>query len=465
LDLIEIQRKSSKIGKPMNPRIFREYDIRGLVDQDLTVEGARLIGQSLATYLSRQGKRRVVVGRDGRLSSPRFRDPLVQGMAAGGMEVMDIGVCPTPVFYFSLFHLNRDGGAMITGSHNPPEFNGFKVCSGKETLHGEQIQDLRRIIESESFIHGQGLVSQQEIIPAYQRYVLGNIRLQRKIRVVIDSGNGTAGLVAPKILRELGCEVIDLYTEVDGRFPNHHPDPTIPEYMRALIAKVKETGAEVGIGYDGDADRIGAVDHLGNIIWGDQLMILFSRQVLKHHPGAAIVSEVKCSQILFDDIAKNGGRGIMGRAGHSLLKKQMKEEKALLGGEMSGHIFFADRYFGYDDAIYASCRLLEIISQTERRIPDLLSDVPKTYNTPEIRVDCPDDKKFLIAEKVKESFRKEYPVVDVDGVRVLFPDGWGLVRASNTQPILVLRFEARTPERLQEIRSLVEKKVEELSKG
>jgi len=466
LDLVEIQKKSSKLTpkKPMNPRIFREYDIRGLVDQDLTVEGARLIGQGLATYLSRQGKRRVVVGRDGRLSSPRFRDPLVQGMVAGGMEVMDIGVCPTPVFYFSIFHLNRDGGAMITGSHNPPEFNGFKVCSGKDTLHGEQIQDLRRIIESQNFFRGEGSVSQQEVIPAYRQFLGQNIWLQRKIKVVIDSGNGTAGLVAPGILRDLGCEVIDLYTEVDGRFPNHHPDPTIPEYMQALIAKVKETGAEVGIGYDGDADRIGAVDHLGNIIWGDQLMILFSRQVLRNHPGATIVSEVKCSQNLYDDITRNGGRGIMGRAGHSLLKKQMKEEKALLGGEMSGHIFFADRYFGYDDAIYASCRLLEIISQTERRIPDLLSDVPKTYSTPEIRVDCPDDKKFSITEKVKESFRKEYPVVDIDGVRVIFPDGWGLVRASNTQPILVLRFEARTLKRLEEICALVEKKVVELSK-
>ncbi|NWF56055.1 MAG: phosphomannomutase/phosphoglucomutase [Syntrophaceae bacterium] len=448
----------------MNPRIFREYDIRGVVDQDLTVEVARLIGRGLATYLSRQGKRSVSVGRDGRLSSPRLCAPLIQGMAEGGMEVVDLGVCPTPVFYFSLFHLNRDGGAMITGSHNPPEFNGFKVCSGKDTLYGEQIQDLRRIIESQNFIRGQGSISRREIIPAYRQYLAQNIKLQRKIKVVIDSGNGTAGLVAPELLRDLGCEVIDLYSEVDGRFPHHHPDPTIPEYMEALIAKVKETGAEVGIGYDGDADRIGAVDHLGNIIWGDQLMILFSRQVLRNHPGATIVSEVKCSQNLYDDIAKRGGRAIMGRAGHSLLKKQMKEEKALLGGEMSGHIFFADRYFGYDDAIYASCRLVEILSQTETRIPDLLSDVPRTCNTPEIRVDCPEDKKFSIAEKVKESFRKEYPIVDVDGVRVIFPDGWGLVRASNTQPILVLRFEARTPERLQEIRNLVEERVEKLSK-
>jgi phosphomannomutase/phosphoglucomutase len=447
----------------MNPRIFREYDIRGLVDQDLTDETVWLIGRGLATYLFRQGKVRVVVGRDGRLSSPRLRDSLVQGMVTGGLEVVDIGLCPTPVFYFSLFHLDREGGAMITGSHNPPEFNGFKVCSGKETLYGDQVQELRRVIESRNFTEGRGSVSYREVIPDYREHLLENIRLERKIKVVMDSGNGTAGLVAPKILRDLGCEVVDLYSEVDGRFPHHHPDPTIPEYLKDLVAKVRETGAEVGFGYDGDADRIGAVDHRGDIIWGDQLMILFSRQVLQTHPGATIVSEVKCSQNLFDDISKNGGRAVMGQAGHSLLKKQMKEEKALLGGEMSGHIFFADRYFGYDDAIYASCRLLEILSQTDKRIPELLADVPKAYNTPEIRVDCPDDRKFSIAEKVKESFRREYPVVDVDGVRVLFPDGWGLVRASNTQPVLVLRFEARTPERLQEIRTLVEKRVKEAS--
>jgi phosphomannomutase/phosphoglucomutase len=352
---------------------------------------------------------------------------------------------------------------MITGSHNPPEFNGFKVSSGKDTLYGDQIQEIRRIIESRNFTEGQGSVSPLPILPAYHKFLLGNIRIDRKVKVVIDSGNGTAGLVAPQIIRDLGCEVIDLYSEVDGRFPNHHPDPTIPEYMQDLIAKVRETGAEVGIGYDGDADRIGAVDHLGNIIWGDQLMILFSREVLRRHPGATIISEVKCSQNLYDDIAKNGGRSVMGRVGHSLLKKRMKEEKALLGGEMSGHMVFADRYFGYDDAIYASCRLLEIISQTGRRIPDLLSDVPKTYHTPEIRVDCPDDRKFSLVERVKESFRGEYPIVDVDGVRVLFPDGWGLVRASNTQPVLVLRFEARSPERLREIRTLTEKRVADLS--
>jgi phosphomannomutase/phosphoglucomutase len=385
-------------------------------------------------------------------------------MISGGLDVADIGVCPTPVFYFSLFHLEREGGVMITGSHNPPEFNGFKVCVGKEALYGEEIQNLRRLAEARRFVDGQGSVSFQELIPAYQNFILRNITLKRKPKVVVDSGNGTAGAVAPQILRVLGCQVEELYSKVDGRFPNHFPDPTIPGNMQDLIAKVKETGAEVGIAYDGDADRIGVVDHLGNIIWGDQLMILFARDVLRNHPGATIISEAKCSQVLYDEIAKHGGRGIMWRTGHSLLKHKMKEEKALLGGEMSGHIFFADRYFGYDDAIYASCRLLEILSQSEERIPELLSDIPKIFTTPEIRVECPDDQKFTLVERVKESFRKEYPIVDVDGVRVLFPDGWGLVRASNTQPVLVLRFEARSPERLKEIRRLIENRVTELSK-
>jgi phosphomannomutase/phosphoglucomutase len=443
----------------MNPGIFREYDIRGIVDQDLKDESVLILGRAFYTYLSGKGKQKVVVGRDGRLSSPRFRESLVQGMVSGGLDVVDIGVCPTPVFYFSLFHLDREGGIMITGSHNPPEFNGFKVCVGKEALFGEEIQNLRRVAEAGKFAGGKGSVSYQKLIPAYQDFILRNISLGRKPKVVVDSGNGTAGAVAPQILRSLGCQVEELYSEVDGRFPNHFPDPTIPNNMQDLIGKVKETGAEVGIAYDGDADRIGVADHLGNIIWGDQLMILFARDVLRNHPGATIISEAKCSQVLYDEITKLGGRGIMWRTGHSLLKSKMKEEKALLGGEMSGHIFFADRYLGYDDAIYASCRLLEIISRSQKRIPELLADIPKTFTTPEIRVDCPDDQKFALVERVKESFRKEYPIVDVDGVRILFPDGWGLVRASNTQPVLVLRFEARSAARLGEIRALVEKRV------
>lgn len=449
----------------MNPMIFREYDIRGIVDTDLTDEIVRLIGLSFATYVTRRGKKRVAVGRDGRKSSPRFRHPLVQGMVAGGLEVIDIGVCPTPVFYFSLYDFERDGGIMITGSHNPPEFNGLKVCVGKDTLFGEEIQNIRKILECGKYAEGPGSVFSAQVIPDYQDFILKNIHIKRKIKVVVDSGNGTAGLVAPKILRGLGCEVIELFSEVDGNFPNHHPDPTIPAYLKDLIAKVKETGAEVGIGYDGDADRIGAVDHLGNIVWGDQLMILFSRDLLSRKPGATILSDVKCSQNLYDDIARHGGRGIMSRTGHSLLRNKMKEENALLAGEMSGHIFFADGYFGFDDAIYASCRLLEILSQNEKSIPELLSDVPKTFTTPEIRVDCPDDRKFKLVERVRESFREEYPMVDIDGARILFPDGWGLIRASNTQPVLVLRFEARTPDRLIEIRSLVEERVKELSRA
>lgn len=448
----------------MNPQIFREYDIRGVVEKDLSPEVVKKLGQGYATYLSRFRKKKIVVGRDGRLSSPSLRDSLIQGLLAGGMEIIDIGVCPTPVFYFSLFHFDQEGGIMITGSHNPPEFNGFKVCVGKETIYGEEIQNLRRIIEEGNFVQGSGTITYKEIIPTYQDYLWQNIRLQRKIKIVIDSGNGTAGAVAPKIFRSLGCEVEELYSEIDGRFPNHHPDPTIPENMKDLITKVKETGAEVGFGYDGDADRIGVVDHLGNIIWGDQLLILFARDILKKNPGATIISEVKCSQNLYEDIARHGGRGIMWKAGHSLLKSKMKAEKALLGGEMSGHIFFADRYFGYDDAIYASGRLLEILSQTEKRIPELFSDLPKTYSTPEIRVDCPDEIKFNLVEKVRDSFRQEYPIVDVDGVRIIFPDGWGLVRASNTQPVLVLRFEARSPERLKEIRALVENRVSQISR-
>jgi len=449
----------------MNPRIFREYDIRGVVDQDLMDESVLLLARAFSTYLSSMGMRRVVVGRDGRLSSPRFREPLVQGMISGGLEVVDIGICPTPVFYFSLFHLDREGGIMITGSHNPPEFNGFKVCVGKEALYGEEIQNLRRLAEARNFVDGKGSVSYQKLIPSYQDFIIRNIRLKRKLKVVVDSGNGTAGAVAPQILRALGCQVEELYSEMDGQFPNHFPDPTIPGNMKDLIAKVKQTGAEVGIAYDGDADRIGVADPLGNIIWGDQLMILFARDVLRNHPGATIISEAKCSQVLYDEITKLGGRGIMWRTGHSLLKSKMKEERALLGGEMSGHIFFADRYFGYDDAIYASCRLLEILSQSEWRIPELLGDIPKTFTTPEIRVECPDDQKFALVERVKESFRKEYPIVDVDGVRVLFPDGWGLVRASNTQPVLVLRFEARSAARLEEIRELVEKRVADFAAG
>jgi phosphomannomutase/phosphoglucomutase len=409
--------------------------------------------------MAQLGHKELVVGRDGRLSSKAFEDALIEGLISTGCNVVSIDLCPTPVYYFSIFHLDKDGGMMVTGSHNPPEFNGFKVSVGRSTIFGEEIQNLRQLIEKGQFVAGKGTLSKEEIIHPYQNYIKKNIHTEKRMRVVIDAGNGTAGILAGQLLRDLGCEVEELYCEVDGRFPNHFPDPTLPGNLKDLIDRVKKVQADVGIGYDGDADRIGVVDDQGNIIWGDQLMILFSREILKYKKGASFVAEVKCSQNLFDDIEKHGGKAIMWRTGHSLIKEKMKEEKAALGGEMSGHIFFADRYFGYDDAIYASCRLIELLSKTDEKLSTLLSDVPKTYITPEIRVDCPDDVKFRVVEHVKEALKKDYSVIDVDGVRVKFEDGWGLVRASNTQPALVLRFEALSQSRLNDIRHLVEEKV------
>jgi phosphomannomutase/phosphoglucomutase len=445
----------------INPQIYREYDIRGVVDRDLTPEIVRRLGQGFGTYMASRGHFKLVVGRDGRLSSKTFRKALVEGLISTGREIVDIGLCPTPVYYFSIFHLDREGGMMVTGSHNPPEFNGFKVSVGRSTIFGEEIQKLGQLIDKGKFITGKGKVLGKEIVRPYQDYIKKDIKLERKMRVVIDAGNGTAGVVAGPLLRDLGCEVEDLFCEIDGRFPNHFPDPTIPGNLKNLTDRVKKLRADVGIGYDGDADRIGVVDDHGNIIWGDQLMILFSREILNEKKGATFVAEVKCSQNLFDDIEKHGGRVIMWKTGHSLIKEKMKEEKALLGGEMSGHIFFADRYFGYDDAIYASCRLIELLSKTDKKLSQLLDDVPKTQITPEIRVDCPDEIKFKVVERVKEDLKKDHPIIDVDGVRVRFEDGWGLVRASNTQPVLVLRFEAITEKRLEQIRKLVEDKVQE----
>ncbi|HMK77781.1 MAG TPA: phosphomannomutase/phosphoglucomutase [Thermodesulfobacteriota bacterium] len=445
----------------INPQIFREYDIRGVVNKDLTPAIVRRLGQGFGTHMAQLDRRDLVVGRDGRLSSEVFEEALIEGLLSAGCNVVNIGLCPTPIYYFSIFHLDKDGGMMVTGSHNPPEFNGFKVSVGKTTIFGEEIQNLRRLIEKREFLAGKGKLSEEETVQPYREYVKKNVHTKKKLKVVIDAGNGTAGVVAGPLLRDLGCELEELYCEVDGRFPNHFPDPTIPKNLEVLIDRVKKTRADVGIGYDGDADRIGVVDDQGNIIWGDQLMILFSREILKDKKEATFVAEVKCSQNLFNDIEKHGGKAIMYRTGHSLIEEKIREEKAALGGEMSGHIFFADRYFGYDDAIYASCRLIELLSKTDKKLSQLLSDVPKTFITPEIRVDCADEIKFKVVETVKEALRRDYPVIDVDGVRVKFEDGWGLVRASNTQPALVLRFEALTQNRLNEIKEFVEKKVQE----
>jgi phosphomannomutase/phosphoglucomutase len=446
----------------MNPEIFREYDIRGVVDKDLTQQDVVLIGKAFGTYLQGENRSKVAVGRDCRLSSEKYRDLVIEGLLATGCDVVDIGVCPTPVLYFSIRQLKKEGGVMVTASHNPSEYNGFKLCSGYDTLFGEQIQKLRRIIEGGTFAEGSGTAETADVVTPYQEFIQENINLARPLRAGIDAGNGTAGVVAVPIIRNLGCEVFDLYCDMDGNFPNHEPDPTVVKNMQDLIGLVREKGLDVGIGYDGDGDRVGIIDDKGDIIWGDQLMIMYARDILSRKPGATFISEVKCSQTLYQDIEKHGGRAIMWKTGHSLIKQKMKEVKAELAGEMSGHMFFADRYFGYDDAIYASCRLLEILAATGKSITELLHDVPKTFTTPEIRVPCPDDTKFQVVRDVTEYFRQRYNIIDIDGVRILFEDGWGLVRASNTQPVLVLRFEALSQTRLSEMQSLVESVLTEI---
>ncbi len=442
--------------------IFRQYDIRGTYPDELNESTVKVLGKAIGTYYRKKGAKRIALGRDCRLSSPDLSKWLQEGLLSTGIDVIRLGVVPTPVVYFSTYRMDIDGAIQITGSHNPPEFNGFKICLGKETIYGDEIQEIRRICEKEEFFEGEGSVEEREIIQEYIDYVVKNIKVgPYKKRVVVDGGNGTACEPASEIYRRLGFDVIPIYCEPDGRFPNHHPDPTIPEYLKDLIKKVKEEGADLGIAFDGDGDRIGVVDHEGNIIWGDQLLILFSRELLKEHKGGKIIGEVKCSQLLYDEIEKLGGVPIMWKTGHSLIKSKLKEEGALLAGEMSGHLFFAERYFGYDDAIYAGARLLEILSHKKESIKELLSDLPKMLNTPEIRIDCPDERKFKIVSEISEEFKKEgMKVIDVDGARVIFDDGWGLLRASNTQPVLVLRFEAKTEEALEKIRKIFKEKLE-----
>jgi phosphomannomutase/phosphoglucomutase len=447
----------------LSSTIFREYDVRGLVDQDLTEEAVSLVGKALGTQIRAAGGRRAAVGRDARLSGPRFFRAVTQALTSTGVDVLDLGVVPTPLTYFAAHTAGVDGFCMITGSHNPPEYNGLKVGVGTATFHGEGIQELRRIALAGGWPEGHGTVTPYDVVTPYLRHVREILRLgPRRLKVVVDAGNGTGGVIAVPLFESLGVEVVPLFVEMDGTFPNHHADPTVEENLEALKAKVVETGADVGIAYDGDADRVGAVDERGHVLWGDQLMILFSRALLAERPGAAVVAEVKCSMTLYDDIAARGGRAIMAKAGHSIIKARMKEEGALLGGEMSGHVFFGDRWFGFDDAVYASGRLLELLSRGPAPLSSLLADVPATASTPELRTPCPEDRKFEVVRRAQEWFASRYETVTVDGVRVVFPDGWGLVRASNTQPLLVLRFEARTKARLDEIRALVEGKVQEL---
>ncbi|MCX7973004.1 MAG: phosphomannomutase/phosphoglucomutase [Candidatus Aminicenantes bacterium] len=445
----------------VNPQIFREYDIRGKVAQDLTANFAEILGRACGTYFQEHGCREVAVGRDCRLSSPELAAWLIRGLLSTGCNVEDIGVVPTPVLYFNVFKRKKEAAIMITGSHNPPDQNGFKIMLGEETLYGPRIQELYRLVKEERFVQNKpGEVIQYDVIPEYIDFIINNIKLKKPLKIVLDAGNGTAGVVAGPIFKKLGCEVIELYCEMDGRFPHHHPDPTLPEALKELIDKVLMTGADFGVGYDGDGDRLGVVDDKGKIIWGDQLLILYAKDLLPKNPGAAIISEVKASKVLYSEIERLGGRPIMWKTGHSLIKKKLREEGALLAGEMSGHIFFADRYFGFDDAIYASCRLAEIVAQSDQKLSSLLAYLPPTYYTPEIRLYASDEVKFKIVDELKKELSPLYPLIDLDGVRVIFPQGWALVRASNTQAVLVLRFEADTPEALEKIQQEIKSKLE-----
>jgi phosphomannomutase/phosphoglucomutase len=389
-----------------------------------------------------------------------LRDALMRGLKGSGCDVIDLGVVPTPVLYYSVFHLKTDGAVMITGSHNPPEFNGFKTVCGESTIHGAAIQEIRRMIETGDLDAGEGSETTADVVTPYVAEVSAQFHFRRRIRVVFDAGNGTGGVVMHRILQSLNVDATEMFFEMDGRFPNHHPDPTVPANLQALIEKVRESKADLGIAFDGDTDRIGAVDDAGTIIWGDQLMIIYGREILTRKPGATFIGEVKCSQLMYDDLKARGGNPIMWKTGHSLIKAKMKETHAELAGEMSGHIFFADRWYGFDDALYSACRLMEIVADSGQPLSHQLADLPATVVTPEIRFDCPDDLKFAVVAEAVAVLRARHKTEDVDGVRVLFPHGWGLVRASNTQPILVMRFEATTQELLEQYRREIEEVVE-----
>jgi phosphomannomutase/phosphoglucomutase len=443
------------MSEAANPQIFREYDIRGLHERDLGDGVVRDIGRAFGTFLRRRGLSTVAVGRDFRTSSPRLQAALTEGLRAAGAHVTWVGEVPTPGLYFSIAHLGTDGGVQVTGSHNPIEYNGLKLCQGVQAVHGAEIRHLLDLIRRRDFESGEGRLGEQPTLGAYADMLVSKVRPARSLKVVLDAGNGSAGPVAPGVFRRLDQNVVALYCEPDGTYPNHTPDPTVEQNLADLIGAVREGGADLGFAYDGDADRIGAVDGRGRILWGDQILALLARDVVAQLPGAPIVFDVKCSQGLEEDIRAHGGTPVMWKTGHSLMKAKMKEIQAPLAGELSGHIFFAHDYFGFDDAIYASLKLLEIVTRSGRTLAELLDSVPQYVATPEIRLETTEEDKFEIVEHVRAVFREKHDVVDIDGVRVRFPDGWALVRASNTQPVLVARFEARTAERLAAIRDEV----------
>ena len=446
----------------LKPTIFREYDIRGIADLEMLSPDVVNLGRAIGTYMRRHSGPRVSLGRDVRLSGTRLHAALLEGLVDSGCEVTDIGVVPTPVLYYSVHHLHTDAGVMITGSHNPAEYNGFKMMTSTKSVFGEAIQEIQQILVNHDFLTGEGSVNHADAVTPYVDEVAAQFsKLSRKVKVVIDAGNGTGGPVMQRILDQINVDATPLFFEPDGHFPNHHPDPTVLENLEHLAHAVRENKAELGIAFDGDTDRIGAVDEHGAVVYGDFLLLIYAREILTRKPGSTFIGEVKCSQVMYDELEKLGGRPIMYKTGHSLIKTKMKAEHAELAGEMSGHMFFADRYYGFDDAMYAACRLLEIVADSGKPLSAQVAGLPKTVSTPELRIDCPDEEKFDVVARLALRYKATHNVVDVDGVRVLFDKGWGLVRASNTQPVLVMRFEATDDVSLNAYRQEMEQAVSE----
>ena len=440
----------------LNPYVFRQYDIRGVVDEDLNEDFATRLGLAFGTYALKNGENKVVVGCDNRTSSPSFKRAVINGLLSTGCDVVDIGTVVTPIFYFARVHYDINPGIMVTASHNPAQFNGFKVAFGPGTIYGDEIQSLREMMEKGDFNSGKGNVISKDPIEDYTNMVLSKIIISKRLRVGIDCGNGTASFFAEKLFSRLGVNVYPIYCISDPSFPNHFPDPVKPENLTDLRELVLKEKLDLGIGFDGDGDRIGVVDDKGNIIYGDMLMILYWREIMPKFPGATAIVEVKCSEALVDEIKKLGGKPMFYKTGHSLIKAKMREIGAVFTGEMSGHMFFADEYYGFDDAFYAAARLLRILSNTDKKLSELLSDVPKYFSTPELRVACPDEEKFDKVRAVKQYFEGKYPIIDVDGARVIFPDGWGLVRSSNTGPELIVRCESKSEEGLDNIKAQIQ---------
>lgn len=437
----------------MNDAIFREYDIRGIAESDLTDDVAFAVGSAVASRLKREGAGRLCIGRDVRESSPRLHERVADGMLSAGVDILDLGVVPSPVLYYSILEMGTDGGIMITGSHNPIEYNGFKLCRGVSPIWGAEIREIAEQIRRRDFESGRGKRETMEILPRYREMVRQRCSTGRRLKIVVDAGNGTGGLIGPDILEDLGHEVVQLYCEPDGRFPNHLPDPTVAEYVKDLQERVVAEGADLGIGFDGDADRIGLIDERGRMIAGDQTLALYARDLLARMPGNKILFDVKCSQGLEEDIRAHGGEPVMWKTGHSLLKAKMKEEKIPLAGEMSGHMFFEEGYLGFDDAIYGAARMVSILSKATESLAAMVDSLPTYVNSPEMRIPCTDKAKFRIVEEVTQHFAREHQVITIDGVRATFPEGWGLLRASNTQPVLVLRFESKSAEGLEKIQA------------